>query len=133
VRPAQLARQQGRLALLHRRRPHQAQVPLPSAVAVAVHYKHADGSVTSENIDSNFIRTVMHYGRSLTQGARVEPWQPTISLGAVVDGACLQFHLHTAQVCSGRLLFDTPRPSKARDLPLVRSSFTSPTGRSIRR
>ena len=72
-------------------------------------YQHDDGSVTDENIDGNFIRTAMLYGRWLTQGTRVEPWAPTVALGAIAEGPCLHVHLHTAAPWSGRLLFDTPR------------------------
>jgi len=78
-------------------------------VGVLYGYQQADGSVTDENIDGNFVRTVMLYGLSQTAGTRLEPWQPTVALGAVVDGSCLRVHLHTEAPWSGRLLFDTPR------------------------
>jgi hypothetical protein len=78
-------------------------------IGVLYGFQHADGSITDENIDGNFVRTVMLYGLSLTGGTHLEPWTPTVALGAVVDGACLRVHLHTETPWSGRLVFDRPR------------------------
>jgi hypothetical protein len=78
-------------------------------VAVLYGYQRDDGSVTDENIDGNFVRTVLLYGLSLTRGARLEPWSPTVALGAAPDGGCLRVHLHAADLWRGRLLFDVPR------------------------
>ena len=72
-------------------------------------FQRDDGAVTDENIDGNYVRTVMLYGRWQTRGTRVEPWSPTVALGAAPDGTCLQVHLHAADAWSGRLLFDAPR------------------------
>jgi hypothetical protein len=81
-------------------------------MAVLYGFQRDNGIVTDENIDGNFIRTVMLYGRWLTQGTRIEPWTPGVGLGAAPDGPCLQLHLHAAGPWSGRLLFDTPRHSE---------------------
>jgi hypothetical protein len=78
-------------------------------VAVLYGFQHDDGSVTDENIDGNFVRTVLLYGLSLTRGARLEPWSPTVALGAAPDGPCLRVHIHTEQDWQGALLFDAPR------------------------
>lgn len=78
-------------------------------VAVLYGYQQGDGAVTDENIDGNFIRTVLLYGLSLTRGTRIEPWAPTVALGAAVEGGCLHVHLHTESAWQGRLLFDAPR------------------------
>jgi hypothetical protein len=78
-------------------------------MAVLYGFQRDNGAVTDENIDGNYIRTAMLYGRWLTQSARVEPWSSTVALGAAADGACLQVHLHAADPWSGRLLFDGPR------------------------
>ena len=72
-------------------------------------FQREAGGVTDENIDGNFIRTVLLYGLSLTQGARIEPWASEVAVGAASDGACLHVHLHAARPWSGRLVFDTPR------------------------
>ena len=87
-------------------------------IGVLYGFQRDSGAVTDENIDGNYIRTTMLYGRWLTQSTRVEPWQPTIGLGAVSDGDCLQVHLHAAQPWAGRLLFDTPRHRDNLGLPL---------------
>lgn len=78
-------------------------------MAVLYGYQHDDGSVTDENIDGNFVRTVMLYGLSLTKGARLEPWSPRVALGAATEGSCLRVHLHAEDVWRGTLLLDTPR------------------------
>jgi hypothetical protein len=78
-------------------------------VAVLYGFQHANGSVTDENIDGNFVRTVLLYGLSLTRGTRIEPWSPTVALGAAPDGGCLRVHLHASDLWRGELLFDVPR------------------------
>lgn len=78
-------------------------------VAVLYGFQQDNGSVTDENIDGNFVRTVLLYGLSLTRGARIEPWSPTVALGAAPDGACLRVHLHASDLWRGELLFDVPR------------------------
>ena len=86
-------------------------------VGVFFGFQKESGAVTDENIDGNFVRTAMLYGRWLTQGARLEPWPAATSLGAAVDGRCLQLHLHTQQAWSGRLLLDTLRHQQYLGLP----------------
>ncbi len=78
-------------------------------VAVLYGFQHDDGSVTDENIDGNFIRTTMLYGLSLTRGVRLEPWTPSVAIGAAVDGPCLSLHLHSQEVWRGEIVFDVPR------------------------
>jgi hypothetical protein len=78
-------------------------------VAVLYGYQKDDGSVTDENIDGNFVRTVLLYGLSLARGARVEPWTPSVALGAAPDGACLSLHLHTEESWNGVIRLDVPR------------------------
>jgi hypothetical protein len=78
-------------------------------IAVLYGFQRDDGSVTNENIDGNFVRTVLLYGLSLTRGTRVEPWAPTVALGAAADGPCLRVHLHAQDVWIGKLRFDGPR------------------------
>lgn len=72
-------------------------------------FQRGDGSVTDENIDGNFVRTALLYGLRMTRGVRVEPWNDGVSVGAAMDGPCLQVHLHTEAPWSGRLLFDSSR------------------------
>ncbi|MCC6173933.1 MAG: hypothetical protein IT305_01410 [Chloroflexi bacterium] len=86
-------------------------------IGVLYGYQHADGSVTDENIDGNFVRTVLLYGLSATQGTRLEPWNPEISLGAARDGDCLWVHLHSQIDWRGRLVFDSPRHAANFGLP----------------
>jgi hypothetical protein len=60
----------------------------------------------------------MLYGLSLTRGARLEPWSPTVALGAAVDGDCLRVHLHGEDVWRGTLLLDAPRHARNVGLPV---------------
>jgi hypothetical protein len=78
-------------------------------VAVLYGYQHDDGSVTDENIDGNFVRTVMLYGLSLTRGARLEPWSTRVALGAAEEAGCLHVHIHAEDSWHGTLMLDTPR------------------------
>jgi hypothetical protein len=104
--------------LLHRIDDPKAALWVHEHMPVLYGFQRADGAVTDENIDGNFIRTAMLYGRWLTQGTRVEPWAPSVSLGAVADGSCLHVYLHTATAWSGHLLFDTPRHVEHLGLPV---------------
>jgi hypothetical protein len=87
-------------------------------MAVLYGFEHDTGAVTDENIDGNYIRTVLQYGRWLTRGARLDPWEPTVAVGAAPDGACLIVHLHAARAWTGRLRFDTPRHRQHLGLPV---------------
>ena len=78
-------------------------------VAVLYGFQRDDGSVTDENIDGNFVRTVLMYGLSQTRGARLEPWTNTVAMGAAPDGACLSMHLHAETLWRGEVHFDVPR------------------------
>jgi hypothetical protein len=78
-------------------------------IAVLYGFQRDDGSVTDENIDGNFVRTVLLYGLSQTRGTRLQPWTPRVALGAAPDGTCLRLHLHTEEDWHGSLLFDIPR------------------------
>jgi hypothetical protein len=78
-------------------------------IAVLYGFQRDDGSVTDENIDGNFVRTVLLYGLSLTRGTRIEPWSPRVALGAAPEGTCLRVHIHSQDGWRGMLLFDTPR------------------------
>jgi hypothetical protein len=97
------------LYLLHRLDDAETGRWVHEQMAVFYGFQRADGSVTDENIDGNFVRTAMLYGFWLTQGARVEPWSPGVALGAAVDRQCLHLHLHADTAWTGRLLLDTPR------------------------
>jgi len=78
-------------------------------IGVFYGFQKDDGAVTDENIDGNFVRTALLYGLWRTHRTRVDPWIPSVALGAAQDGGCLQVHLHADQPWSGRLLFDATR------------------------
>lgn len=84
---------------------------------VLMRFQQPDGRVTDENIDGNFIRTVMLYAEWLSQGVRLDPWSPDVGLGAVRDGDCLLVHLEAVAPWSGRAVFDSERHRANLDLP----------------
>lgn len=70
-----------------------------------------NGFVERWYLDGNFIRTTMLYARYKTMGTHVEPWNPHLQLGAVVDPADGRLFVHVSSdaAWSGRLRFDVPR------------------------
>jgi hypothetical protein len=78
-------------------------------IAGLYRFQRSDGRVTDQNIDGNFIRTVLLYAFAKTHGARVEPWEPSVALGAAREGGCLRLFAHSDTPWAGRLVFDTPR------------------------
>ncbi len=72
-------------------------------------FQRPSGRVTDENIDGNFIRTVLLYALAKTQGARLDPWHPGVALGAARAGECVLVHISTDTPWDGRIVFDTPR------------------------
>jgi hypothetical protein len=90
---------------------------LDDQIGVLYGFQGEDGAVTDENIDGNFIRTVLLYGLAQTSGARVEPWTDGVGLGAARDGDCLALSLHAEAPWQGRLLLDAPRHRAHLGLP----------------
>jgi hypothetical protein len=78
-------------------------------IAGLYRFQRADGRVTDENIDGNFIRTVLLYAFAKTHGARMDPWDPNVTIGAARDGDCLHVYVRTESPWAGRIVFDTPR------------------------
>ncbi len=99
-------------------------IPDPDAVAWLHHamgtlfgFQQDDGRVTDENIDGNFIRTTLLYGLWLTQGTRLEPWEPGLQLGAARLDDCLLLHAAAGRAWSGSLMVDTERHRDNLGLP----------------
>lgn len=86
-------------------------------IGVLYGFQAADGSVTDENIDGNFVRTTMLYGLAQTAGARLDPWTDGIALGAARDGDCLEVSVHAEAPWRGRLTFDISRHRTFLGLP----------------
>lgn len=80
-------------------------------------FQKPDGRVTDENIDGNFIRTSLLYALWLSQGVRLDPWQPGLQIGATRVEQCLQVHIAADAAWNGRLIFDTPRHKVHLGLP----------------
>jgi hypothetical protein len=81
-------------------------------------FQQADGRVTDENIDGNFIRTSLLYALWLSQGARLEPWEPGLQLGAVRVNDCLMLHAASAGSWNGNVILDSERHRANLGLPV---------------
>jgi hypothetical protein len=81
-------------------------------------FQQADGRVTDENIDGNFIRTSLLYALWLSQGARLEPWEPGLQLGGVQVDDCLVLYAASARSWSGNILLDSERHRLNLGLPV---------------
>ena len=77
------------------------------------------GRVEDRYLDGNFVRTALLYSGWQSQGARVEPWNPGVLLGAVADGDCVQLALGSAGEWDGRIVFDAPRSRTNMHLPMA--------------
>jgi hypothetical protein len=67
------------------------------------------GMVEDSYLDGNFVRTSLLYSAWQTRGVRLDPWLPSVMLGAAPDGDCLLVVAEAAQAWEGRLRFDVPR------------------------
>jgi hypothetical protein len=87
-------------------------------VAVLYGFQAPDGMVEKNYLDGNFVRTILLYGLSLTQGAWLEPWRPDLALGAAPSDRCAELTVGAGEAWEGRLRFDTPRHRDVLHLPL---------------
>jgi hypothetical protein len=77
-----------------------------------------DGIVEDWHGDGNTIRTALMYVMWKTQGARVEPWNPQVHLGAQRDGASVLLSVTADRAWNGRVHFDYPRHRDHLHLPI---------------
>ena len=76
------------------------------------------GYVDGYYLDGNFIRTVLLYAFSKTQGTYIKPWRQDVFLGAYRDGENLYVHVETVEPWRGKLYFDFPRHKEVLHLPV---------------
>ena len=76
---------------------------------VLLAYQKANGFVGGSYLDGNFVRTVLLYALFRTQGARLDPWEPGLRLGAVASPDCLNVVIGSKTTWNGRLIFDRAR------------------------
>ncbi len=76
------------------------------------------GIVEDWHGDGNTIRTALMYTMWKTQGARLEPWDAAVHLGAVRDGDDVVLSISADKDWDGRLHFDHPRHRTHLQLPL---------------
>jgi hypothetical protein len=90
---------------------------LHRAMGTLIGFQQSDGRVTDENIDGNFIRSSLLYALWLSQGTRLEPWEPGLRLGAVRMNDCLILHAAAERSWNGSLLVDSERHRENLGLP----------------
>ncbi len=72
-------------------------------------YQQPEGFVGGTYLDGNFVRTSLAYAFYRTQGARPDPWRPSLRLGAVTSPHGLHVSIASGAPWSGRLVFDKNR------------------------
>ena len=77
-----------------------------------------DGIVEDWHGDGNTIRTALMYVMWKSEGARLEPWNPEVQLGAQRDGSSVLFSVTADRAWTGRLHFDYPRHRDHLHLPI---------------
>ncbi|AMY08213.1 hypothetical protein LuPra_01406 [Luteitalea pratensis] len=77
-----------------------------------------DGIVEDWYGDGNTIRTALMYVMWKAQGARLEPWNPQVHLGAERDGSSVLLSVTADRAWAGRVHFDYPRHRDHLHLPI---------------
>lgn len=77
-----------------------------------------DGIVEDWHGDGNTIRTALMYMMWKTQGARLEPWDRRVHVGAIRDGRTATFVVEAERPWRGVVRFDHPRHRDHLHLPL---------------
>ena len=78
----------------------------------------ASGIIEGWHGDGNFARTALMYGLWKTQGAHLEPWLPTVRIGATSNLDETYFVIKSKYEWKGKLLFDEKRHQNILNLPV---------------
>jgi hypothetical protein len=91
---------------------------IDAAVTSMLDVVRPDGIVEDWHGDGNTIRTALMYVMWKTQGARLEPWNPRVHLGAVRSDAGVRLGIEAETDWSGTVHFDYPRHRDHLHLPI---------------
>ncbi len=100
---------EGALVLLNRLPNRSAELAVEADMQKLLARVRPDGIVEDWYGDGNFVRTALMYVLAKTQGAWLDPWRPTIQLGAARHQEGILLHLSAEAAWQGRLRFDYPR------------------------
>lgn len=95
----------------------QAEQWVDEQTGILLAHQQPDGFVGRTYLDGNYVRTALLYSLFRTGGARLDPWEPGVRLGAVRGPEGLHLAVSSARAWSGRVVFDTPRHREHLRLP----------------
>lgn len=105
--------------VLHNREPHpELPAQIDAAVTKMLDVIQPSGIVEDWHGDGNTIRTGLMYVMWKTQGARLEPWDRRVHLGAVRDGGTVLMSVTAESDWTGTVRFDYPRHRDHLHLPI---------------
>lgn len=90
---------------------------IDSEIQVLFGMQKNSGIIEGWHGDGNFARTALMYGLWKTQGAHLEPWQPSVKIGAISNEDKTYFVITAQDDWEGQLLFDQKRHKTILNLP----------------
>ena len=91
---------------------------IDSEIQVLFGMQKNSGIIEGWHGDGNFARTALMYGLWKTQGAHLEPWQPSVKIGAISNEDKTYFVITAQDDWEGQLLFDQKRHKTILNLPV---------------
>jgi hypothetical protein len=104
--------------LYNRRQDSKLKAWIDSEIQVLYGMQKTSGIIEGWHGDGNFARTALMYGLWKTQGAHLEPWQPTVKIGAISKEKLTYFVITAQDDWDGKLIFDQKRHKIILNLPV---------------
>ena len=104
--------------LYNRRQDSSLKKWIDSEIQVLFKMQNNSGIIEGWHGDGNFARTALMYGLWKTQGAHLEPWLPTVRIGATSNLDETYFVIKSMDEWKGKLLFDEKRHQNILNLPV---------------
>ena len=104
--------------LYNRRQDSSLKKWIDSEIQVLFKMQNNLGIIEGWHGDGNFARTALMYGLWKTQGAHLEPWLPTVRIGATSNLDETYFVIKSTDEWKGKLLFDEKRHQNILNLPV---------------
>ena len=104
--------------LYNRRQDSSLKKWIDSEIQVLFKMQNNLGIIEGWHGDGNFARTALMYGLWKTQGAHLEPWLPTVIIGATSNLDETYFVIKSKYEWKGKLLFDEKRHQNILNLPV---------------
>lgn len=91
---------------------------IDSEIQVLLGMQKNSGIIEGCHGNGNFARTALMYGLWKTQGAHLDPWQPTVKIGAISAKEKIYFVITAEDDWEGPLMFDQKRHKTILNLPV---------------